>query len=255
MSPRVERKRARADARHARRVSRRSLLKGAGAAAVGIAASLFFPRMVHAIPKPLPHPTWDLLLDHVGANRYPTTNGPEDWFGPTPDTGLRHWVHGLVLHPTRPQRALLLTGPEASGKMLFHDAMGLLLPKGGVVQSPADLRCPADDAEDFGWAEWHKRLRLDIEGRSERDRRLKGAWLVVIDDVPALHLGLFEVPRYRDGRFLKWSLMHDKVVRPLPNVAHFDVRPPAIVIPKSDLIRRLEDERDAFQVTLQRFAA
>jgi hypothetical protein len=49
--------------------------------------------------------------------------------------------------------------------------------------------------------------------------------------------------------------MHDRVLRPLPNVAHFDVRPPALVIPKPDLFRLLEDERDAFHNTLRNYAA
>lgn len=129
MSPRTERKRAKGEARRVRRaksrLSRRALLKGAGVAAVGLAASLVCPRMVHAIlPKPIPHPTWDMLLDHVGAN--PNPGGVE----------LRSWIHDLVLRPTRPQRALLLTGPETNGKTVFHNAMGLLLPEGGVVRMP-----------------------------------------------------------------------------------------------------------------------
>ena len=208
-------------------------------------------------PKPLPHPTWDLLLDHVGANRYPTLGDGPAKPGPF-DTGLRDWVHGLVLRPSRPQHTLLLTGPETNGKTVFHEAMGLLLPKGGVVQMPSDFHYPEwpeDDSPDLGRAEWRRRVREDKQGRIERDERLRGAWLVVINDIPALYVRMFDRPRYRDGRFLKWCLVRDQVDRPLPNVAHFDVRPPALVIPKPDLIRRLEDERAAFQATLQRYAA
>jgi len=121
--------------------TRRALLKRAGSAALATSAALVIPRMVHANPTPkaTAHPTWDELLDHVGARTYPLLGEP---FGPAKDGRhrLREWVGGLVLHPARPQRALLLTGPEASGKTMFHDAMGLLLPTGGVVQVPGDFR-------------------------------------------------------------------------------------------------------------------
>ena len=184
--------------------------------------------MVHAIlPKPIPHPTWDMLLDHVGAN--PNPGGVE----------LRSWIHDLVLRPTRPQRALLLTGPETNGKTVFHDAMGLLLPPGGIVQFPGDGSVD---------------LEALLPGRQRvKEVHLDDAWLAVLNDVPGLYAQLFEKPRYHQGRFLKWSLTHPRAIeRPMPNVIRFDVRPPALVIP--DIIRLLEDERDAFERTLQRYA-
>ena len=232
MSPKTQRRRARGDARHVRRVqtrlSRRSLLKGAGAAA----ASLFFPRMVHAVlPRPLPHPTWDMLLDHIGANGF----GSEC----EPTIELREWVHGLVLQPCQPQRALLLSGPEAAGKAIFYDAMGLLVPRGGVVQFPGDTRIESGTLLTRG-----QRICLD------------DAWLAVLKDVPRLCAQLLGRPRCRNGRVVKWSLTYPRAVeRPFPNTVHYNVRPPALVIPKADLIRLLEDERDAFQSTLRRCAA
>lgn len=241
MSPKTERRRAKGEARRARRVSRRAMRKGSGATATGLATSLIFPRMVHAaLPKPLPHPTWDLLLDHVGANKISDHENR--------DAGLRDWVHGLVVHPNKPQLALLLTGPETDGKAVFHDAMGLLLPEGGVLRFPTDFP-QLRNAGELSRREWWLQ---QVTGN--RIEQLKAAWLIVIDDVPALHLRLFGSPRYRDGRFLKWSLVHDETDRPLVNTIHFDVRPPAIVIPKPDLIRLLEDERDAFQNTIRNYA-
>ena len=126
----VEAKRARKQARHDRKVSRREAMKTAGAAAVGLLASLFIPRMVHAEPiRPRfsQHPTWDRLLEHAGAKTYPRLDEP---FGPAKDGRLllRKWVHGLALRPNEPQRALLLTGPDVAGKVVFHHAMALLHP-------------------------------------------------------------------------------------------------------------------------------
>ncbi len=191
--------------------------------------------MVHAVlPKPLPHPTWDMLLDHIGA--YGSGSECE------PTTELREWVHGLVLRPCQPQRALLLSGPEATGKAIFYDAMGLLLPKGGVVQLPGDGRIELKT--------------LLPRGRRVREVCLDDAWLAVLNDVPMLCEQLSKRPCCRDGRFLKWSLTYHRAIeRPFPNTVHYDVRPPALVIPKADLIRLLEDEREAFQNTLRHYAA
>jgi hypothetical protein len=90
--------------------TRRALLKRAGTAALATSAALVIPRMVHANPTPnvTLHRTWDELLDHVGARLYPMLGQS----GPAKDGRhrLREWVHGLVLHPARPQSALLLTG-------------------------------------------------------------------------------------------------------------------------------------------------
>ena len=234
MSPKQERRRA----RHARRVSRRALLKQAGTAVAAVTASLFIPRMVHAGPSRKPHPTWDLLLDRVGAKRYPTLGDPPA-ISSTADGGLRGWVHGLVLRPDKPQRALLLTGPAASGKTTFHQAMGLLLPPNSVVQYPGHF----PDSRDAHQREW--------------EEMLERAWLMVIDDVPGLHGRTFGVNRWRVGRYLKWCLtFNGPVTTPLPNVQHYEIeQDERLAMPKTILLRRLEDERDAFQRTLRNYAA
>jgi len=228
----MTRKQERKRARHARRVSRRKLLRRAGVAAI----SIFIPRMVHSeVVKPTMHPTWDSLLDHVGARRYPTaSDSPIEWFGQT-NGGLRTWVHDLVLRPHEPQPTLLLTGPTASGKSMFHEAMGLLLPRGGTVHvchRPDPLR--------------NKFLAI------------RGAWLMVVEGPSERDIDTFvnSAPKLNDeGRYLKWCLTHSRRIdRLLPNIAHFDAKPPAIIIPKPDLIRRLEDECDAFRRTLRQAA-
>src|SRR3972149_10407218 len=58
--------------KRAHRVSRRAALK---ASAVAL-SSLVIPRMVHAAwPRPQPHPTWDVLLNHIGTHGYPNDTG------------------------------------------------------------------------------------------------------------------------------------------------------------------------------------
>lgn len=121
-----------------RKVSRRALLKGAGAAVAAVTASLFIPgvpRMVHSeVVRVAPCPTWDRLLNHI--SRQTTGLQASDR---RPE--LDRWVHGLVMRPHEPQPALLLLGPQCSGKRTFHHAMGSLLPDQAVVAcGPTPMR-------------------------------------------------------------------------------------------------------------------
>ena len=114
--------------------TRRALLKRAGTVALVTSAALAVPRWVHAeptMPRVTLHPTWDTLLDCVGAKTYPRLGES----GPARDGRdlLKEWVHGLVLQPHEPQSALLLTG-RANDTRPFPQAMGLLLPAQAVVE-------------------------------------------------------------------------------------------------------------------------
>ena len=186
------------------------------AATFAIAASHIVSRTAW---RSLSHPTWDRLLDHIGQGMR---------FGNEGETQLRCWVHDLVLNPETPQPALLLTGPECSGKHTFHEAMKLLLPDRSVIYY--SQHCSGN------WAEMMQR-----------------AWLMVIEGHPERFVGLFRHKRHHNDRYLKWCLTHTQSVNPMPAVQHFDVRLLATTIPQSDLIRRLAEEREAFRRSLTRY--
>ena len=106
----------------------------------------------------------------------------------------------------------------------------------------------------------------DLEARDQREARLKEAWLMATCQHPAMFARLFNKPRFRDGRYLKWCLTWNgdvewnPDVRRLPPVApppvqRYDVGILATTVPKIDLLRRLEDERDAYRQTLFRYRA
>ena len=226
MSPKQKKRRA----RHARRVSRRAVLKQTPT--MTRAVKLIVPRMIHSeIIIPQHHPTWDKVLNHLSRQ----TTGME-----TVDRRLELdlWVQGLVLQPSRRQPALLLIGPECSGKTMFHQAMGLLLPDRAVLRFPEETRC-------FNWQ--------GCDRRSAWEKRLEETWLIVVQENPARYVGLFRRSESRGGRFFKWCLLHTHDVDPLPNVQRFDVGLPDTTITSKDLLHRLDAEREAFQRTLAKY--
>jgi hypothetical protein len=239
-------KQMRKQARHERRVSRRALLRGAGAAVAAVTASLFLPRMVHsAVSKPVDHPTWDRLLDHISqsANVWnPQNRRPE----------LHRWIHGLILRPKEEQEPLLLIGPDCSGKTTFHEAMGLLLPPRAVVRFPEEMQYPSTNER--------SNERGQAYPRFQREARMKEAWLMVTEQHPALFVNLWSKQRQREGRYLKWCLTWtqqvdwDQNVRRLPPVQVQKYEPTILVstTPRLDLLKRLKDERDAFRQSLLR---
>jgi len=230
-------KQMRKQARHERRVSRRALLKGADAAVAAVTASLFIPRMVHSeVVKIAPCPTWDRLLNHISrpTGLHTSDRRPE----------LDRWVHGLTTRPHEPQPALLLIGPECSGKRTFHHAMGLLLTDRAVIRYPQQVyHARLEPAPDWAldWNDWNAWL--------------EGAWLMTHSGHPGRLTGLIRRDIRRNGRYIKWCLTHTQDVDEMPNVQRHDVGLLATTVPRLDLLRRLEDEREAFRGTLLRYAA
>ncbi len=191
------------------------------AATFTLAAGLAVPVMVHSELTSVSHPTWDQLLDRIGQGMK---------LGEAGKIHLRCWVHDLVMCPDTPQPALLLTGPECSGKHTFHEAMRLLLPDHSVV-------CYSQRCSDH-WAEM-----------------LQQVWLMVMQGHPERFIRVFGRPRRCNNRCLKWCITHTQPVEPISNVQQFEVRLLPTTIPRHELMRRLEREREAFRRTLTKFTA
>ena len=83
--------------------------------------------------------------------------------------------------------------------------------------------------------------------------RLREAWLLVIEGHPERYAGLFGRDSLRNGRYLKWCVTYDHAVE-VPNVQRYEVGLLSMTVPRLDLLRRLKDERDAFQPSLLRAA-
>jgi hypothetical protein len=77
------------------------------------------------------HPTWNLILSHVGQSLDVEGN---DWCRTHSITSgadyLRLWIASMFRHPFEPLPYLFLHGPQNSGKSIFHEAIYLLLRQG-----------------------------------------------------------------------------------------------------------------------------
>ena len=179
--------------------------------------TLFVPRMVHTeVHRVPPTPTWNRILDHLC---HQTGLQSKDR-----RSELNEWIRGLVSFANRPQSPLVLIGPDCSGKRTFHHAMGLLLPDHAVLQFPP--RLPKD--------EWTRRLNL--------------AWLLVIEGHLDRFVNLAGHTHRRGDRYLKWCLIDNRDIE--LDALRFDASLLPTTIPRIDLLRRLEDERDLFRQTL-----
>ena len=180
-------KQERKKARHDRRVANRAKLKNKfstkGATTSRTTLKLYAPDSIPAVEalrdalsEVVPrvhtescfvrHPTWDRLLNHLGRYRFSDRRAE-----------LRCWVQGL-LSPTKPQPPLLLTGPECSGKTIFHQAMGLLLPDRAIVHYPTEARFS----------------RSHPNPAEAWQQRQQEAWLMVAENQPDRFVNLF-LPR------------------------------------------------------------
>ena len=215
-------------------LTRRSLLKGAGAA-IGLVATSFFPRMIHSATG-VSHPAWDSLLNHIGHS-----------FGDR-RTDLIRWIHDLVFRPDAPQATLLLTGD--SSKEMFPKAMELLLPE-KVVHFPEDVPITRIQYDLRRGMLTRVKQFPPTEARQQKWlQSLERAWLMVLNDSPEVTYRLFDRPRQRDGRYIKWCILRTNDIgwpNGVLNVLHFPVKPgPG----GPDFLRRLRDEGDAFRQTL-----
>jgi hypothetical protein len=96
------------------------------------------PQLV-ADPVPGKHPTWDIVLEHIGSTVNPLTN---EWCRVNGvNTGSQYlllWIASLLRHPAEPLPYLFLfSRDQNTGKSLFHEAIQLLF-KDGLGYTRAD---------------------------------------------------------------------------------------------------------------------
>ncbi len=91
----------------------------------------------------LNYPTWNLILNHVGANLKLALE-QEPWSREhgilTGADYLKCWIASIFQYPTEPLPYLFLFGPEASGKSIFHEALSLLISAKGYQRAETALR-------------------------------------------------------------------------------------------------------------------
>jgi hypothetical protein len=82
------------------------------------------------------HPHWDLILDHIGKSLDAPVRENQWLKAANINNGadyLTAWITCMLREPTTPIPYLFLTGPQNSGKSIFHEAISLLMTNGVVL--------------------------------------------------------------------------------------------------------------------------
>jgi len=243
------------------RLSRRSVLKSVGAAA-GLAFTSLIPKGIFAESREPEHdvtPHWDMVLQHVKQSSPHEKRDVE--------TLLLKWTADLVLSPSERREALIVHGPTESGKTALHNAMSTLL-DGNQYLYGQDERQLLDwglqpgrllAALERGTGPMPDRRRRDAvlerqvhtfqykellfwtdtswQPGSESHRNALFWYEAVLDNRPLSA----ELPT----RTSKWTGARCKTLE-----SHLDQAEKPI--PRLDLVRYLQDERDAFTKRLAR---
>ena len=88
------------------------------------------------------HPTWDMILNHLGTNLNGYVNKSEwcsQWGITNGGDYLRYWVTCLIKHPFIPLPYLFFFGPQNCGKSTLFEALTLLFTPGSVVSAGTSL--------------------------------------------------------------------------------------------------------------------
>lgn len=203
------------------------------------------------IPKdpPDPTPTWNSILEHCGLgidsgvrdSQWCKTNGII-----TGADYLRTWVANVFQRPTEPLPYLFFLGPQNSGKSIFHESLALLVTSG------------------------YQRADLALKSQAGFNGELEGAVLCVVEETNLGGKNRGTIDRIKDwvtSPHLNIRHMYRKPYH-IPNTTHWiqcandmDYCPifpgdtrivvsyvPELekVIPKRDLLTRLESEAPSF---------
>lgn len=224
--------------KHKHKQTRRRLLTSLGASAV-VAAGLATVPFVHSSPsRPAEssHAYWNVVLNHASQKLNPSPEKGSDW--------LRSWIATMLREPKRRICGLSLVGPECSGKTTFHKAVGLLLPDmeyavtkrasfAELLVRHGDTRLVVLEGDTTSLPEKlkvsHSLLASRFQFRPDASEAASvpnmSHWMQVSRTTPE---------DFEPGEWLR-EIAFDQLKKP---------------IPRRDLLRRLEDEQDAFMASL-----
>ena len=199
-------------------------------------------------PEEGEHPTWDKVLDHVGAGLDESLCGTEFSSGAE---YLLAWAACLVRKPYTPLPYLFLYGPQNSGKSMFHEALYMLF-KGGVGYVRADHALRS--ASSFN-AELSNAVLCVVEETNLSHS--KGAYDRVKDWVTSKQISIHPKGKtpYEIQNTTHWIQCANDInyVKAFPGdtrITYLKVNPPLSEIPKPVLLGKLDKELAHFIYTL-----
>lgn len=190
------------------------------------------PRAVHCeAPKRVvqqQHPFFDVVINHSSRNIKIDRRQDGRWLKSVADWDNRQWLEAWITHTVRNPNTqlpgLVLVGPECSGKSTLHEALSLLVPAETIAfhlrldGTPKYTRLCIQEETDDASAEYLAHVAQQHPGRR---LYLPHARVLYVSSRPT---ALSETESFREISF-------DQLKRP---------------IPKRDLLRRLQDEQDAY---------
>lgn len=198
------------------------------------------------------HPSWDLIMQHIGANldeavqRTPwcQANGiisGEDW--------LKLWIAAALRCPFEPTPYLFLHGPENSGKSILHESLARLLTK-GVVSADRALTNPNNFNGELAGAVFAVIEEADLSKSTAARNRLK-EWVTARTlSIRKMRTDQFSQPNTL--HFIQCANRSDycPVFPGDSRIVVCHVPLPKKPIPKKQLEKRLDEEAPHFLATL-----
>ncbi len=198
------------------------------------------------------HPTWDMILDHIGADLNEAVR-EMDWCQRHDIRAGAEYLQILIAcilrDPFEPTPYLFLWGPEDSGKSILHESVGLLMTK-GVVSADRALTNPNNFNGELANAVLAVVEEVDLSRCPTARNRLK-EWVTCRQ---------LSIRRMRTDTYGQPSTLHFVQCANRPDfcpvipgdtrivVCHVPL--PKKTIPKSILLKQLEAEAPHFMATL-----
>lgn len=200
------------------------------------------------------HPHWDKILDHIG-NDLTTTIKTLDWCQKANIVRgreyLLHWIACMLREPLEQLPYLFLYGPQNSGKSIFHEAIKLLLTPEDKAVVKADKAITS--------AEFNRELEgailcyieeKDISVIPQAYNRIKDILTAKSLSIRKMRTDTYQVPNWTHWVHCANSQKNCPVFPGDTRIMVIYVPELVEEIPKTILLKRLEEEAPAFMRTI-----
>jgi hypothetical protein len=209
-------------------------------------------RLQH-VPKPGPHPHWDLILQHAGRG-LDLALASNEWaqrYGITGAGYLLRWFASVVRHPHDALPYIALVGEQNGGKSILHEAFR------EIVVAPDDVVVLADRSLTSGFNGELERSVIAVVEETDLSRDAAAAYNRIKEWVTGRHLAVRRLyhDQYAVPNTVHWiqcanSVKHLPIFPGDTRITVIHVLAVENEIPKGVLLQRLRNEAGQFTHTL-----
>lgn len=187
-------------------------------------------------PKRGKHPTWDLILNHLGENL-------------SDRNYLQTWVASLFQYPSEPLPYLTFTGPQNCGKSIFHESLSLLFTR-GYIRADNSLTNPSGFNGELANAILCVVEETNLSTKGHAGDRIKDWVTGRTISIRALYKQSYDVQNYTHWVQCTNDTRHCPVFPGDTRIVLINVPEIAVEIPKPELLERCEKEAPYFLHTI-----